>query len=296
MKHTSVLLHESTAGLNLASGDTAIDATLGLGGHTELIAKIVGSTGVVLTIDADENALSHSQKRLEGQKTTIHYALGNFRDIDTIARRFALTSVNGILFDLGWNATQLDAGRGFSFRSNDPLRMTFSATPKEGETTAETIVNSWSEEDLRDIIETLGEERFARRIAHAIVSERKSHRIQRADTLADIIKEATPRSYQNGRIHPATKTFQALRMLVNDELSTIATALEKSLTLLMHGGRIVVITFHSLEDGLVKRIFKQYEKDGIVRIITKKPIAPSREETLENPRARSAKLRIIEKI
>lgn len=293
--HVTVLLHESVSGLNLKKGDTAIDATLGLGGHSELLARSVGGRGVVLGIDADAHALSSAKKRLAAL-TQMRYALGNFRDIDIHVKAAGLMHAQGILFDLGWNTTQLEAGRGFSFRSDDPLSMTYAVAPQPDTPNAASIVNEWSENDLAEIVRTLGEERFAGRIARAIVEHRRRQRIERASELAEIIEGTVPLFYRRGKIHPATKTFQALRILVNDELSSLAEGLGKAFALLAPGGRIAVITFHSLEDGSVKRIFKTLEVEGRGVRITKKPVTPERAEVIENPRSRSAKLRIIEKL
>lgn len=295
-KHTTVLLHEAIEGLNLNAGDTVIDATLGLGGHTEMLADVVGKTGTVLAFDLDQNAINAAKKRLSDKKTTIHYVHGNFRDMDMYAKELQITQIHGILFDLGWNATQLESGRGFSFMRDEPLVMTLQDTPEEDAVTAETIVNTWSEQDLVDIIRTIGEEQFAKRIVQAIVRERTQERIKTSGQLAQIVHDAVPVFYRNRKTHPATKTFQALRIVVNNELSTLTTALEKSIALLSQKGRIAVITFHSLEDGLVKRLFKQQVQAGTIALVNKKPLTPTKEEITSNPRARSAKLRIIEKL
>lgn len=294
-KHISVLLHESVSGLNLKKGDTAIDATLGLGGHSKLLAEEVGTEGVVLGIDADEEALRSARERLAAFPQ-MRFALGNFRDIDRLAADAGIVEAEGILFDLGWNTTQLTAGRGFSFRAGEPLSMTYAAAKEPGVPDAASIVNEWSEADLAEVVRTLGEERFAGRIARAIVEQRRAQPIERANELAEIIGAAVPPFYRKGKIHPATKTFQALRILVNDELSSLADGLRKAFALLAPGGRISVITFHSLEDGSVKRIFKTFEGERRGVRITKKPVTPGRAEVIENPRSRSAKLRSIEKL
>lgn len=293
--HTTVLSHESVLGLNLSQGDTVIDATLGLGGHSLRIAENVGPEGKVLGIDADKGALTSAQQRL-ADMPQMRYALGNFRDIDVHAEKAGIETADGILFDLGWNSTQLVSGRGFSFKADEPLRMTYAVDTDDEHVTAETIVNEWSEDDLKEMIHTLGEERFAGRIARAIVTARKTTPITHSVQLADIIAESVPAFYRKGKINPATKTFQALRMMVNDELSSIVEALPKALSIVRSGGRIAVITFHSLEDGLVKRHFRTFEDNGVAVRITKKPITPQAEEIKNNPRARSAKLRIIEKL
>lgn len=293
--HESVLLQESISGLGLRSGDTVIDATLGLGGHSAALAATVGERGLVLGIDADREAIALATERLKGAPATMKYVEGNFRDIGRLAHEAGIEHAHGILFDLGWNATQLAGGRGFSFSADEPLRMTLAASPEEGTLTARTIVNEWSESDLAEVLRTLGEERFSGRIARAIVARRKERSIEKANELADIVAQAVPKFYRHGKTNPATKTFQALRIMVNEELSALETALKDALGLLTPHGRIAVITFHSLEDGLVKRLFRECVRGGQAIHITKKPIAPSREEILKNPRSRSAKLRIIEK-
>ncbi|XKT74311.1 MAG: 16S rRNA (cytosine(1402)-N(4))-methyltransferase RsmH [Patescibacteria group bacterium UBA2163] len=293
--HTTVLLHESVLGLNISQGDTIIDATLGLGGHSALLAEHVGPQGKVLGIDADKGALMNAQRHL-ADLPQMCFALGNFRDIDQHADKAGIKTVDGILFDLGWNSTQLISGRGFSFKADEPLRMTYAVDTDDEQVTAETIVNEWSEDDLKEMIHTLGEERFAGRIAQAIITARRTAPITHSVQLADIITESVPMFYRKGKINPATKTFQALRMMVNDELSSIVEVLPKALDMVRSGGRIAVITFHSLEDGLVKRQFRTFEDNGVAVRITKKPITPQAEEIKNNPRARSAKLRIIEKL
>lgn len=292
--HQSVLLHESIDGLHLSPGSAVIDGTVGLGGHSLEITKHIGKDGVLLALDLDEDALARAKERLKGASSTVHFREGSFKDMYDYAHEVGLKRVQGILLDLGWNLTQLDSGRGFSFHAEDPLIMTYMKRPEAKETAA-AMISEWSERDLAEIIETLGEERYASRIAHAIVLRRRIAPIETAKDLADIIASAVPGWYRQGRTNPATKTFQAIRMLVNGELSAIEEGVRESLALLDDGGRLVIITFHSLEDGLVKRLFKDAEKKGKGKILTKKPIAPTREEIRENPRARSAKLRIFEK-
>jgi len=294
-EHVPVLLHETVDGLSLAPGDTAIDATLGLGGHSEALARVVGKNGTVLGIDADSTALALARRRLKDAPAHLCFALGNFRDIDRHAAEAGITKANGIVYDLGWNSLQLHGGRGFSFQSDDPLVMTYASEPDDDTVTAERIVNTWSENDLTEILRTLGEERFASRIAKGICTRRTKKPIASASELAEVVTASVPVFYRNRKIHPATKTFQALRMLVNDELSSITEGLPKAFALLSPNGRIAVIAFHSLEDALVKRIFKSFAEEYGANIITKKPLVPSNEEVRDNPRARSAKLRIIEK-
>jgi 16S rRNA (cytosine1402-N4)-methyltransferase len=289
--HQSVLLKESVEALALQAGDTAIDATLGLGGHAEALCQAVGPEGTILGLDLDENAVLESQERLLRAPCRVLTRVGSFKDIAEHAREAGIEAPKGILFDLGWNATQLHSGRGFSFNADEPLLMTLSASPAPEAITARDIVNRFSEDDLREVIRTLGEERFAGRIARAIVERRAEKPFETAQELAEAIERAVPR----GRTHPATKTFQALRILVNDELSSLKQGLEQALELLAPKGRVAVITFHSIEDGLVKRRFREWAKEGRAELVVKKPIVPTREEIQKNPRARSAKLRVIEK-
>jgi len=292
--HTPVLLHESIDGLNLKPGDVVIDGTVGLGGHSLEIASLLGKEGKLLALDLDEDALAKAKARLKDAPCTIQFREGSFKDVFEYARDAGFKKVNGILLDLGWNSTQLESGRGFSFRADDPLLMTYTKRPEDKDTASE-VVNEWPEQDLADIIQALGEEKYANRIAHAIVARRRIAPIETSKDLAEVITSAVPGWYRTGRTHPATKTFQAIRMLVNGELTAIEEGVRESLALLIPEGHLVIITFHSLEDGLVKRLFKEAEKKGKGKVITKKPISPSREEIRVNPRARSAKLRIFEK-
>lgn len=294
--HTSVLLQEAVEGLALKDGDTVVDATSGLGGHTELLAQVVGKDGTVVAIDADRGAQTNARARLAESPATIHFVLGNFRSLADHLESLSIQTIDGALFDLGWNSTQLESGRGFSFKASDPLVMTYDATPGSDTLTASTIVNTWSERDIADILLNLGEERFAHRIARAVVSAREREPILRTDQLAQVVQGAVPPFYRSGKIHPATKTFQALRMMVNDELTSITEGVGAAFAALCGGGRIAVITFHSLEDGLVKRLFRSLGDEGRATLITKKPLLPKREEIIKNPRARSAKLRIIQKL
>lgn len=289
--HTPVLLQEVLDLLDVKEGKLYIDATLGGGGHA---LGILEKGGRVLGIDVDQDALDYVRRFLqewENKVKNITLVRGNFRDIDTIAQNLGFINVDGILFDLGVSSYQLDTPeRGFSFQEG-PLDMRMS---KDLVVTAKDLVNGLTRNELRELFERFGEERFAKKIAHAIVEQRKKYPIETTKELADIIKKAVP--YQQGRIHPATRVFQALRIVVNDELANIRTALPKALNLLRRGGRIVVISFHSLEDKIVKKQFDDWEQRGLVKIITKKPIVPGREEKLKNRRSRSAKLRAIEKL
>ncbi len=294
MIHTSVLLQESIEGLNLHSGDVVVDATLNGGGHSQEIAKRFGNTVHIIGIDLDEDALARATTRLAGFKADL--VQENFRNIDKVLEKVGVSKVNGILFDLGLSSNQIEeSGRGFSFKTTEPLLMTMKKNPTTEDITAYEIVNTWQESTLIDILRGYGEETFAPRIARAIIAAREEKPIKTAEELADLVTKATPVWYRFKRIHPATKTFQAIRIAVNDELQALKEALTKSFEALAPKGRISVISFHSLEDRIVKRFFKQLEQEGKALLITKKPHIPLEQEISYNPRARSAKLRIIEK-
>ncbi len=300
--HRSVLLHEALELLALSPDDTVVDATLGGAGHALAMAKMLGKKGILVGIDADRDAILRGKELLAGAKPTVHLVEANFRDLSAQLEKLGLprrgkagiTQVDKILFDLGWSSFQLDAGRGFSLKADEPLLMTYSKEP--GALTAQKIVNEWAEESIADVIFGWGEERYSRRIAKCIVERRATKPFTTARELAEAIYGAVPPRYRFGRIHPATRTFQALRIAVNDELGSISQGLADGWRHLAHDGRIAVITFHSIEDRLVKQTFKQWEEAGEGKRITRKPVVPTAEETASNPRARSAKLRVIEKI
>ncbi len=296
MQHKTVLLHQSIDNLDISSGDIFVDGTLGNGGHTEEVCKRFGNNVSIFAIDQDEDALERSKKRLSEYKN-INYILGNFRDIDTLLISNGVTEVDGILLDIGLSSNQLEeSGRGFSFQKDEPLLMSFKKDVTEQDLTAYEIVNSWDEENITSIISGYGEEQFAYRIAKAIVRSRKMKPINTTHELVDIILSATPSFYHRKKIHPATKTFQALRITVNDEIGSLKKGISKSFNILKKEGRLAVISFHSLEDRIVKNIFKEFEDGKLGQKINKKPIIPSEEEIKENPRSRSAKLRVIKKI
>ena len=297
MTHKSVLLHEVIDGLDIKPGDIFVDGTLGGGGHMEEVVRRFGSTVVCIGIDLDPSAISRSSERLEAFKCPIRYAQGNFRNIDTILESLNIKTVDKILFDIGLSSNQFEeSGRGFSFQMDEPLLMTFKEILTEKDLTAREIVNTWDEENIKTILVAYGEEQFAWKIAKAIVERRKERPIETTFDLVGIIKSATPNFYHHRKIHPATKTFQALRITVNDEIESLKEGITKGFERLNIGGRLAVISFHSLEDRVVKVFFKQKEEWATGKQITKKPIVPNNQEILENPRSRSAKLRIIEKI
>lgn len=292
-KHQTVLLDETVDGLSLQSGNTAIDATAGTGGHAEKIAEAVGKEGTLMVVDIDPGSLARTKERLQNASAKLIYVQGNFRNLKNLAAEAGVSSADGIAFDLGWHSEQLSAGRGLSFKSDEPLIMTLGA--RSSSLTAKDIIADWDESSIEEIIRAYGEERFAGRIARAIVEARRAEPIETARELAEVITRAVPGFYRRGRLHPATRTFQALRIAVNDELNALTEALADALELLAPEGRLAVISFHSLEDRIVKQTFRDAEDAGRGRRITKKPIVPGFAERKANPRARSAKLRIFEK-
>jgi 16S rRNA (cytosine1402-N4)-methyltransferase len=300
MSHISVLLHESIEGLDIRDGDVYVDGTLGDGGHSAEVLKRFGSKITLVGIDRDADAIARVQVRFENEFPTevsagkIFLKQGNFRDVESILDSVGLKSANRFLFDIGLSSRQLEeSGRGFSFQKYEPLLMTFEKTGSG--VNARTVVNEWQEESLEQIIRGFGEEKFAWRIAKGIVAARTLAPIETTHQLVEIIKKSTPFYYHHGRIHPATRTFQAIRIAVNDELGAIHDGLIAAWNLLTPGGRIAVISFHSLEDRIVKHYFNEL-KVGEAKLITKKPVTASVSEIDSNPRSRSAKLRIIEKI
>ncbi|MCR4306836.1 MAG: 16S rRNA (cytosine(1402)-N(4))-methyltransferase RsmH [Candidatus Yonathbacteria bacterium] len=295
--HQSVLLQEVITYLDMKSGDAVLDGTVNGGGHSKAICSHLGKEGRLIGIDQDKDALERATKALS-QCNAPHFLIQeNFRNLDLVLQGIGMKTVDKILLDLGFSSFQIEtSGRGFSFQKDEPLLMTLKVSPKPEDLTAEEIVNTWEEEHIADIIYGFGEERFSRRIAKGIVEARAKKHITTTGELSQIIMESVPARYRSGKIHPATKTFQALRITVNDELGALTEGLEKGIRALSPGGRMAVISFHSLEDRIVKNIFRQKQKEGIVSILTKKPLVPSREEIKENKRARSAKLRVIEKL
>ena len=294
--HVSVLLQETLEGLTLNEGDRVFEGTVGLGGHSEEILKRIGTSGVYIGTDEDAQALAKAQVRLASYPIKKIFVENNFRNLDRVLDEAGVPLVDKILLDIGLSNLQLEgSGRGFSFKRDEPLLMTFKTAPTEGDLTAHEIVNEWAAESLTDIITGYGEERFAWRIANAIVAARGLKPIQTTNELAGIVEKAVPAFARHGRVHPATKTFQAIRIAVNDELGALREGLAKGFARLAPGGRMAVISFHGLEDRIVKDFFKKQGEEGTGTIITKKPITPGDEELARNPKSRSSKLRIIQK-
>ncbi|HEY0220710.1 MAG TPA: 16S rRNA (cytosine(1402)-N(4))-methyltransferase RsmH [Candidatus Paceibacterota bacterium] len=308
MQHKSVLLHESIDGLEIKNGDIFVDGTLGGGGHSEEVAKRFGGAVVMIGIDLDPDAIERVKTRLSSYKLKITYVNKSFRDIQKILKSLEISKVDKILLDIGLSSNQFEeSGRGFSFMKDEPLIMSFKkpARPHESgaggdlldeDLTAYEIVNTWEPENIATILKSYGEEQFAWKIAKAIEAKRQEKAIKTTFDLVEIIKTATPKWYHHKKIHPATKTFQALRITVNDEIEALKEGLTAGFEALNSGGRLAVISFHSLEDRAVKQFFKEKEKQELGKLINKKPIIPTKEEVIENPRSRSAKLRIIQKI
>lgn len=295
MRHITVLLHEAIAGLSPKSGGIYVDGTLGAGGHTEEICKIAPHS-TIIGIDADEEAIERASVRLAGMPCKLITSLNFNNKISEILDENNIDEVDGVVLDLGMSSDQLDrSGRGFSFQRDEPLKMTMQKDVSKNSLTAERIVNEFNEEQLATVIYGYGDEKYSRRIAKAIIEAREISPIKTTVQLAEIIKNAVPIRYRFGKTHPATKTFQALRISVNDEIERLEETLSKSFDRLKKGGRLSVISFHSLEDRVVKRFMKDKISQNLAIGITKKPIAPSVEEIKSNPRSRSAKLRIIEK-
>ena len=296
-KHVPVLLNEVIEGLNLHKGDTVFDGTLGGGGYFGKLCEIVGPDGTAIAVDQDLGSIKRVEEKNDF-RCQAHLINENFRNLDKVLTSLNQKQVQGVVFDLGLSSDQFEiSGRGFSFKKNEPLLMTFNDKPEEAKFTARDIVNTWDEENIADILYGYGEEMFSRRVAKKIVEARKIKPINTTDDLVSVIESAFPVWYRKTRkTHFATKTFQALRITVNDEIGSLKEGLQKGFYSLSGGGRMVVISFHSLEDRVVKNFMKEKQLAGEGEIKTKKPITPTDRELQENPRSRSAKLRIIEKI
>lgn len=299
MKHITVLQAEAVSTLNLRDDSVVVDCTLGSGGHAKAILDKLGKKGRYLGIDADPTAIEDNADLQSSYEANVKLIHGNFRDLSTILASENLPQVDAILADLGWRMEQFSGDtalpRGFSFSSDEPLYMTF-GNPQSYPFTAADIVNDWAEEDIANVIYAYGEERFSRRIAKHLVEARKKIDITTAKQLAELVAEAVPKGPGRQKTHPATKTFQALRIAVNDEFEALTTLLNDGFTALTPGGRMAIISFHSLEDRIVKETFKTFVRAGEGALVHKKPIAPTFTEVRDNPRARSAKLRTIEKL
>ena len=303
--HVPVLLHETVECLTKPRQHEGgayvhhptewyLDGTLGGGGHARAIAKAMKGKLNVVGLDLDPRAVRRADELLRGEAKRLIVERESFRNLDKVLDQHGIQAVDMILLDLGLSSDELEAsGKGFSFLKDEPLVMTF-GTPTDYAFTAKSIVNGWKEGDIANVIFAYGEERFGRKIARAIVAYREKKSIETSAELAEIVKSAVPPFYRRGKVHPATKTFQALRIAVNDELKALEEAVAKGYARLAPKGRMAIISFHSLEDRIVKTAFRAYANEGDV-LITKRPIRPTDQEAAENPRSRSAKLRIIKK-
>ncbi len=294
--HIPVLLNEVIDGLNVQEKDIYLDCTLGNGGHARAICESAGSGVYVIGLDRDMDAIVRTEENFQTIPNKHSFICRPFSELADALLELGISSVDRVLFDLGISSPQLDiSGRGFSFKKNEPLLMTMKANPNEQDITAYDVVNTWQEESLSDIIYGFGQEKYARRIAKGIVEARKIAPILNTFDLVHIIESSIPKRFYH-KVHPATKTFQAIRIAVNDELGNVTRGVNIAFQCLHTGGRLAVISFHSLEDRIVKNLMKDWISEGKGKTITKKPIVPSDKEIISNPRSRSAKLRIIEKI
>ena len=312
-QHTPVLLAECLEQSNLKPQQTFVDATLGGAGHSLEMAKLIGPGGTLIGIDQDEVALAAARSRLEslpdGQRPNLELLRGNFGDMDDLLVSAEVPGVDAFLFDLGVSSVQIDTpSRGFSFKENGPLDMRMD--PGKTTLTAAEIVNTYNAADLTRIIRAYSDEKWASRIADFIVRSRANGRIETSEQLVDVIKAAIPASARRAGGHPAKRTFQALRIEVNSELDVLRRGLDAAVRWLNPGGRLVVISYHSLEDRIVKETFNAYAnrctcppdlpvcvcgKEPILDLVTRKPLLPTAGEIERNPRARSAKLRVARK-
>lgn len=307
--HITVLHQEAVDGLNIKPGGIYVDCTLGGAGHSSLIASRISGGGRLIAIDQDDIALANAEERLAPYMEHVTLVKSNFRRLKEVLEELRIPQIDGVLFDLGVSSPQLDeAERGFSYNADAPLDMRMDRTQP---LSAYEVVNEWPEEEIASILFEYGEEKFARRIAKEIVGERKKNPVTTTGELVELIKRGIPAAARRTGPHPAKRTFQAIRIAVNDELNAFKEALEAGIELLAPGGRTSVITFHSLEDRICKQTYQEYSKGcicppdfpqcacgnkPILKIITRKPIVPEEAELSENRRARSAKLRIAEKV
>lgn len=309
LNHIPVLLRETIDFLDLSQGKIVVDCTFGGGGHSREIIKKILPGGKLLAIEQDREAINAVSPFFKDFSSDFTLVKGNFSDLDKILGSFGISEVDAFLFDLGISSFQLgEKNRGFSFQLNGPLDMRMD---RDNTVTAGYLVNNYSEKDLADIIYKYGEETKSRQIAKELVKEREKAEISTTVKLAEIIAKVLKRKGKGSKIHPATRTFMAFRIFINKELEALEKGLKKAFEHLREGGRMVVITFHSLEDRIVKNYFKYLTRKcrcpeelifcvcggkSLARLINKKPVIPSEEEIYKNPRARSARIRVIEKI
>lgn len=294
--HLPVMLAEVLEYLDLRAGMTIVDATLGTAGHSLAILERIGSTGRLIGIDRDEKSLSIARDVLKDFSANTKFVYGNFSDIDGILKNLNIDKVDGILFDLGISSFQLDdAERGFSFKAEGPLDMRLD---RNSYISAYDLINNLNEEEISNLLWTFGQERWHNRIAHILVQERQRHPITTTLELSNIVINAIPHRYRrfHYRIHPATRTFQAVRIAVNRELESLEQAVTKAIGFLNKTARICVISFHSLEDRVVKLTFRKFAAEGALKLITPKPLTPKESEIEANFRCRSSKFRVAQKL
>ncbi|MES2216388.1 MAG: 16S rRNA (cytosine(1402)-N(4))-methyltransferase RsmH [Patescibacteria group bacterium] len=300
--HVPVLLKEVVEGLKLQEAKSKkqesaliyLDGTLGGAGHAMAVAEALEGKVIIVGLDRNKQAIEEGKGKLEGKAEKVILEVESFRNLDKVLEKHNIEKVDRILLDLGLSSDELDnSGRGFTFQKDEPLLMTM-GDPDTYPFTAKTIVNDWDEEVIADVIFGYGEERFARRIARAIIVYRDKKTIETTHELAEIIKGSVPGFYRRGKIHPATRTFQALRIAVNEELNALKEGLTKGYEKLNAGGVMAIISFHSLEDRIVKEFFKSKAVTDDA-VVSRKPLRASDEEILHNPRARSARLRVLER-
>ncbi|MBP1930651.1 16S rRNA (cytosine(1402)-N(4))-methyltransferase RsmH [Ammoniphilus resinae] len=307
--HITVMKKEAVDGLMVQPDGIYVDCTLGGAGHSLVIASELSSEGRLIAIDQDDWALNNATEKLKQYEDRVILVKGNFRNLQELIEQKGFPKVDGVLFDLGVSSPQLDEGeRGFSYHEDAPLDMRMDTS---GPLTAKDVINDWSEKELADVIYRYGEEKFSRQIAREIVHAREVKPIETTGELVELIKKGIPAPARRTGGHPAKRTFQAIRIAVNDELNAFREALEDAIQVLKPGGRVSVITFHSLEDRICKQVFQKYvggctcppdfpqcvcSNQAVIRIVNRKPILPSDVELDENNRARSAKLRIAEKL
>lgn len=307
--HITVLKEEAVEGLHIRPDGIYVDCTLGGAGHSASIAARLGDQGRLIAIDQDETALANAREKLADYKDKVTLVKSNFRHVKKVIEELGLPGVDGVLFDLGVSSPQLDVGeRGFSYNEDAALDMRMDL---QAPLTAHEIINEWGEEEIARIIWQYGEEKFSRKIARKIIQEREKAQIETTGQLVEIIKDAIPAPARRTGPHPAKRTFQAIRIAVNDELGAFEEAIADAVAILNPGGRVSVITFHSLEDRICKQVFQGFAQGCIcppdfpqcgcgrkptIKLITRKPIVPSDTELEMNPRSRSAKLRVAEKV
>jgi 16S rRNA (cytosine1402-N4)-methyltransferase len=293
------MLRKAVSKLALSSGDCVFDGTVGSAGHTRAICARLEGSGSIVGTDKDRQAVKSARKTLEDSECSTNYCLrvADFRDVSAVATACGVDDFQAAILDLGYRSEQLSSDRGFSFQKEAPLLMTYKDpdTITSNDITARDVINTWSKQSLVDILSGYADEQYAEEIAEAIVSRRKSRWIETTTDLVEAIKKAVPAGYQSGKRHPATKTFQAVRIAVNDEIRGLQEGLENIFAMLSEGARFVVISFHSTEDRIVKNYFRKWSENSQGSLIGDQPITPDRQETNHNPRSRSAKMRCIQK-